>query len=377
MHNQKVALAIFILFVVIAVVQLIYYFIVYGKFAFHRKKSALSLREIPLSVVIVVRDNASQVLQTLPKFLEQQYPNYEIVIVNDRSPDEQSIFAIKEYQKRFSNVKFVDLSDAVSTSRGRKMAVSMGIKCSTHGNIVITDPDCIPASEHWLSNLSQNIQGQKKIVLGYSTYIKRRTPYNAFLHFDKLVDAVQYFSLSLFNSTYRGDFSNIVFMRNLFYQQKGFTSFNHLQWGEEDIFIHNVATPTNTAIEYSPDSAIISQNIPSYGYWRLHKISLFFTRKFNSLKNRTILSVYNITNLLFYVFLVFAILFNITNPVFLYTTIGIAVVRIASMYVVFGISAKKLNEKQIIPHLLFYDILFSLLNPLYWLASKLNNKKIS
>lgn len=377
MQNQKVALAIFILFVVIAVVQLIYYFIVYGKFAFHRKKNALSLREIPLSVVIVVRDNASQVLQTLPKFLEQQYPNYEIVIVNDRSPDEQSVFAIKEYQKRFSNVKFIDLRDAVSTSRGRKMAVSMGIKCSSYGNIVITDPDCLPASEHWLSNLSQNIQGQKKIVLGYSTYIKRRTPYNAFLHFDKLVGAVQYFSLALYNSTYRGDFSNIVFMRNLFYQQKGFTSFNHLQWGEEDIFIHNVATPTNTAIEYNPDSAIISQNVPSYGYWRLHKISLFFTRKFNSLKNRAILSSYNITNLLFYIFLVFAILMNITNPIFLYTTIGIAVVRIASMYVVFGISAKKLNEKQIIPHLLFYDILFSLLNPLYWSASKLNNKKIS
>lgn len=377
MQNQKVALAIFILFVVIAVVQLIYYFIVYGKFAFHHKKNALSLREIPLSVVIVVRDNASQILQTLPKFLEQQYPNYEIVIVNDRSPDEQSVFAIKEYQKRFSNVKFIDLSDAVSTSRGRKMAVSMGIKCSSYGNIVITDPDCLPASEHWLSNLSQNIQGQKKIVLGYSTYIKRRTPYNAFLHFDKLVGAVQYFSLALYNSTYRGDFSNIVFMRNLFYQQKGFTSFNHLQWGEEDIFIHNVATPTNTAIEYNPDSAIISQNVPSYGYWRLHKISLFFTRKFNSLKNRAILSSYNITNLLFYIFLVFAILMNITNPIFLYTTIGIAVVRIASMYVVFGISAKKLNEKQIIPHLLFYDILFSLLNPLYWSASKLNNKKIS
>ena len=61
----------------------------------------------------------------------------------------------------------------------------------------------------------------------------------------------------------------------------------------------------------------------------------------------------------------------------LYITAGIAVVRIASMYVVFGLSAKRLQEKQLIPHFLFYDILFSILNPLYWLSAKFHHKKIA
>ena len=47
------------------------------------------------------------------------------------------------------------------------------------------------------------------------------------------------------------------------------------------------------------------------------------------------------------------------------------------MYVVMGIAAKKLQEKQLIPYFLFYDLLFSILNPLYWLSSKIHHKKIA
>lgn len=377
MQNTQVGLAILISLAVVTAIQLIYYYIIYGKFTFHRKKSAISLREIPISVVIVVRDNASQILQSLPKFLNQQYPDFEVVIVNDRSPDEQSLFAIKEYQQRCPKIKFVDLSDAVSTSRGKKMALSFGIKCASHEHVVITSPDCEPTSEHWLLNVAQNFQGQKRIVIGYSTFARRKNPYNLFLHYDNVVTAVQYFSSVLGKSTYRGDFRNVAFVRSLFYKQKGFTSFNHLEWGEDDVFIHRISDANNTAIEFSPDSTIVEQNIPQYGYWRSHKISLFYTRKYNSSKNRVSLAIYEISNILFYTLLVLSIIANVANPVYLYSAIGIAVVRVASLYVTLGISASKLNEKQIIPHILFYDILFSILNPLYWLFSKINRKKIA
>ena len=51
--------------------------------------------------------------------------------------------------------------------------------------------------------------------------------------------------------------------------------------------------------------------------------------------------------------------------------------RIASLYVVMGISAARLQEKQNIPSLLFYDLLFAILTPLLWLSAKLHHKKIA
>ena len=377
MHITQVALVVLILFGVVTLIQLVYYYVIYGRFAFYRKKAALGFRDIPISVVIVVRDDAAQVLQTLPYLLEQQYAFFEIVIVNDRSRDENSLLAIKEYKERYPNIKIVDLSTAVSTSRGKKMAISMGIKCASYDHILLTSPNCKPASRQWLSLMAQNFQFQHRIVLGYNTFDKKKGPYSHFLHFDNLVSAMQYFSHALMHSTYRGDINNLAFIRPLFYQQKGFISYNHLLYGEEDIFIYRAATKNNTAIEFSPDATTVRQHTPQYRFWRMHKISLFFTRKYNSLKNRLLLGFYELTNLLFYVFLVLAILAALHQPLALYIILGIAALRIASMYVVMGISAKKLQEKQIIPYFLFYDILFSLLNPLYWLSAKFNHQKIA
>lgn len=377
MQITTVALAVLILFGVVTLIQLVYYYIIYGRFAFFRKKNPLGFRDIPVSVVVVVRDDASQLLQTLPYLLEQQYSFFEIVVVNDRSRDEHSLLAIQEYKERYPNIKIVDLSTAVSTSRGKKMAISMGIKCATYDHILLTSPNCKPASKLWLSQMAQNFQFQHKIVLGYNTFDKKKGPYSHFLHYDNLIGAVQYFSHALLHTTYRGDLNNVAFVRPLFYQQKGFIAYNHLLYGEEDIFIHRASNKNNTTIEFSPDAATIRQHTPQYRYWRLHKVSLFFTRKYNSFKNRCLLSLYELTNLLFYVCLTLSILASLHQPIALYITLGIALVRIISLYVVMGVSAKKLQEKQIIPYFLFYDILFSLLNPLYWLSAKLNHKKIA
>ena len=204
MQITRVALAILILFGVITLIQLVYYYVIYGRFAFHRKKSALGFRDIPVSVVIVVRDDAALAVQNLPLLLEQQYSSYEIVIVNDRSRDENSLQAIREYKDRFPNIKLVDLSTAVSTSRGKKMAISMGVKCATYDHILLTSPDCKPASRLWLSKMAQNFQFQQRIVLGYNTFEKKKGIYSHFLHFDNLISAVQYFAHALMHSTYRG-----------------------------------------------------------------------------------------------------------------------------------------------------------------------------
>ena len=376
MQLSKVALAILIVYGIVTLVQLVYYYVIYGRFAFHRKKSLLGFRDIPVSVVVVVRDDAVQLLQSLPYLLEQQYPSFEIVVVNDRSRDEHSLQAIQEYKERYPNIKIVDLSTAVPTSRGKKMAISVGVKCATYEHILLTSPSCKPSSKQWLSMMAQNFQ-LHKIVLGYSTYSKKKGPYSHFLLYDNLVGAVQYFAHALGHSTYRGDLSNVGFVRPLFYQQKGFITYSHLLYGEEDIFIHRASTKNNTAIEFAPEASTVYQHLPQYRFWRLHKVSLFFTRKYNSLKNRLSLSIYELSNLLFYVFLVLALLVSLHTPMFLYIVLGAALVRIASLYVVMGVSAKKLDEKPVIPSLLFYDLLFSLLNPIYWLSAKIHHKKIA
>jgi len=355
-----------IVFGAVTFVELLYYYLIYARFSFTRKKTKKYLYQPPVSVVMVAKDAAGVLLKTLPKFLNQQYDNFEVVVVDDNSQDDTKLLVV-EYQQQYSNLKLVELDTAVTTIRGEKFALSMGIRCASNPYYIVTNPEYAPTSTHWLEKMAGNFENDKQIVLGYSTFEKKKSPFNRMLHFDNLLNAMQFFSLAQIHSTYRGDTKNMGFTEQAFAQQRGFASHNHIRYGEEDIFISRAANKKNTAIEFSPDAMTVLQRDVRHHNWLDHKQGLFFTRHFNTLKNRLLLGLYAIVNLLFYVGLVFAVWLSIGNVMLLSITLGIIAVRIISQYFVFGFAAKKLNEKQVIPGLLLYDLFFALLNPLYYL----------
>ncbi len=374
MLEDSLSFTILVIFGSITLLQLLYYFVIYARFSFSKKKKAVAMQQVPVSVIVVVKDAANSLLKFLPRMMSQQYSQFELVIVNDHSHD-QSELVVKEYQSQYNNIKLVDLESAVTTIRGSKFALSMGIRCATYEHLLFTDVECYPASSHWLEKMAENFVSQKQIVLGYSSYEKRNNLFNRLLHYDNLHNAIQYFSLAICHSTYRGDLKNIAFTKSLFYAQKGFASHNHISCGEEDIFISRATNRQNTAVEFSPESFIQLQHKIPYSYWKNHKMGLYFTRRMNTLKNRLLLNCYALLNLLFYVTLTLAIVLSLANKTLLFTILGIAAARLICQYLVYGFAARKLKEKQVIPFLLFYDIIFAIMNPLYYLSAQIYHHK--
>ena len=131
----------------------------------------------------------------------------------------------------------------------------------------------------------------------------------------------------------------------------------------------------NTGIETSAESFTVLQRGANRHYWKDHKEGLYFTRKYNTLRNRLLLGGYEISNLLFYIVAAFAIAALAKNLVFLCIALGILLLRVICQYVVFGLAASKLNEKQVVPFLLVYDLLFAVLNPLYYLGAQIHHKR--
>ncbi len=376
MFEDSLPIIFLVLFAGVTLIQLLYYYGVFARFSFIRKKKAVAMEQVPVSIVMVVKDAASILMKSLPRLLSQQYSRYELVIVDDNSQDDTELL-ILEYKNQYPNIKIVNLDSAVTTIRGRKFAISMGIRCASYDYILLTDPECCPSSSRWLELMAGNFVGKKKIVLGYSTYEKRNNPFNRMLHYDTLWNAMQYFSLAKMGSTYRGDARNLAFARPLFAAQTGFASHNHLRYGEEDIFISRAATRDNTEIEYNPDAVTVLQRGANHRYWLDHKEGLYFTRSYNTFFNRMLLNTYGIVNLLFYITLAMAIIFTLPYTTLLIITAGVAALRLISQYLVFGFAAKKLNERQLIPGLLFYDILFALINPIYFLSAKIHPQRFS
>lgn len=376
MFDATLSLVIVVVFALITFIELLYYYVLYARFAFRKRQPApeVTLDSPPVSVILVVKDAAAVLLKTLPRLLNQHYPHFELVIVNDNSKDDTKLLLL-EYQQQYDNIHIVNLDSAVTSIRGNKYALSIGIRCAKYENMIFTDAECAPSSVHWLEHMASQFSDTQHIVLGYSTYMKRNNPINRMLHFDTMLSALQYFSLALVHSTYRGDHKNIGYTKTLFYKQRGFASHNHLVYGDEDIFISKAASRKNTAVVYDPDSYTVLQRQAYYKYWVHHKEGLYYTRKHNTAKNRFFLNFYGILNPLFYLALVLAILATYNQIVMLAIVLGITLVRIISLYLVFGFAAKRLNEKQTIPALLFYDLLFAFLNPIYFVSAHLHHQR--
>ena len=362
-----------ICFSVIAFFLLLYYGIIFARFAFHKPKKIRDYRQDPISIVITSCDQAHHLSRTLPSILTQQYNDYEVIVVSDNSHDETAQ-VVEDYQKQYPHLVFVDLNSSVTTIKGKKFPLAIGIKEAKHKLIVLTDANCMPASPYWLQNMAKHFVNGKQIVLGYCSIEKQQGFFNRLLRFDSLQTAIQYFSYSLAKMTYMGRGQNLAYTKDLFMKQRGFASHNHIEYGDDDIFIGRAANEKNVDIEYFSESYTFARPKVNFRRWFKEKKGYLSTRPFYKPGVRFLLGAYSVLNLLFFVFLGLSIGFSVHVLPFLIATLSVFVFKTLCQYIIFGFSAAKLKEKDVIPHILFIDILYSLISIFIYIAAKFSRR---
>jgi glycosyltransferase involved in cell wall biosynthesis len=329
---------------------------------------------LPISIVISAKDEAHNLIKTLPVIAGQNYPNFEVVVVNDNSTDDTE-FVIKDCMNRFPNIKLVNLNSSVTNIHGKKFPLSIGIKAAAYEHILLTDADCIPTSDQWLMKMARHYTGKKQMVIGYSTFYKKVGLLNGMIHYDILHSAIQYFSYYLAKMPFMGVGRNLSYTKSLFFDNKGFTSQYHLPYGDDVLFVNKVADYKICAIEYSPDAQTITRPKSHVKSWVTIKSYRNKAKKLFKPKHRFLLSVYNILMPLVYLFFGLSLYLSIHHPFYLIFVCSLMFVKYVVQYLVFGLSAKKLNEKGITPFIIFYDIIFSIINPVIFVITSLSKNK--
>jgi len=349
--------------------QILYYGTLFFKFSLHKPNPPEPQTNLPVSIVITAKNDAHLLIKTLPEILNQDYPQFEVVVVNDNSNDETPEL-VRDLQNRYPNLRLFNLESSVTNIKGKKFPLSLGIKAADYEHILLTDADCLPASNQWIKLMARHFNESTKIVLGYSNIRKRAGFLNALIRFDKLHQVVQYFSYCLAKIPFMGTGQNLAYTQTVFFKNKGFAAQNHLQFGDDDLFIDQVANGRNCAVEYEKASHTISRSGANFRYWFLLKTFRSKTRKLYTKSNRFLLNFYHFLMTFFYIALGFALYVSLDNLIYLLIIFGIFVIKFAVQYVCFGLAAAKLDEKRLVPYILFFDIIFSLLNPVVYLGAK-------
>jgi glycosyltransferase involved in cell wall biosynthesis len=250
-------------------IQLYYYLFVFLRLSLFKPKTANQLYP-PVSVVICARNEEENLAAFLPKVLEQDYPSFEVVVVNDCSFD-KSIDVLKDFAHRYSNLKVADIKEVEGREHGKKFALTIGIKAASHETLLMTDADCYPSDKNWIRRMMEAYTPGKEIVLGYGKYEKGQGFLNSMIRFDAFFIGVQYLSYALMRKPYMGVGRNLSYQRPLFFHVKGFASHMHLDSGDDDLFINQIANTQNTAIAIGPDSGTVSLPKTSWKAWFLQK----------------------------------------------------------------------------------------------------------
>ncbi len=363
-----------VIFGLVILLQLFYYTLLFFRFSFHKQKPLLPYDGLPISIVISAKDEAHILLKTLPEIASQNYPNFEVVVVNDNSTDDTE-FVIKDCASRYPNIRLVNLSSSVTNIYGKKFPLSIGIKAAAYEHILLTDADCFPTSDQWLAKMARHYTGNNQMVIGYSTFYKRKGLLNSMIHFDMLHSAIQYFSYYLAKMPFMGVGRNLSYTKSLFFDNKGFTSQYHLPFGDDVLFVNKVANFKICGIEYSPDAQTITRPKSHLKAWVTQKSYRNKAQKLFKPKHKFLLGFYNTLMPLVYLLFGITLYLALDHPGYLYVVVGLMLIKYIVQYIAFGFSAKKLNEKGITPFIILYDIIFSIINPIIFVVTSFSKNK--
>ncbi|MFD2891630.1 glycosyltransferase [Flavobacterium chuncheonense] len=349
----------FIGFAFFVLIQIIYYVLIFGKFSFSKPQN-ITTKNVPISVIVCAKNEEENITKFFPLLVSQNYSNYEIVLIDDASSDNtRDLF--EEYAKQYPNVKVVKVDNNEAFWGNKKYALTLGIKAAKNDYLLFTDADCYPTSQNWITNMSSQFTLKRTIVLGYGSYEKIKNSFlNKIIRYETLLTATQYFAWAKIGKPYMGVGRNLAYHKDEFFKVRGFIDHMKVRSGDDDLFINQASSKTNTTICFTPDSFTCSKPKTTYASWFLQKRRHIATAKYYKSFDRFQLGLFYISQLSFLVLAFLLLAFQ--HQWIIVTTL--ITLRYLFTWLSMGYAAAKLNEKDVMYWYPFIEIfiIFTQLN---------------
>lgn len=292
-----------VLFGLTIVVQLYYYLVRFARVV--RYKAAAKV-EVPaageaLSVVICARNEQANLERLLPALMGQQYPAFEVIVVNDRSSDGTKDF-LDEAKLKYPALRTIHIEHTPPHVTSKKYALTMGIKHAKNNTLILTDADCLPATDRWLAGMAGPFkQDKKQFNLGFSQYEKQAGLLNSFIRYETLHTGLMYLGAALAGRPYMGVGRNLAYRKSFFLEKKGFIKHRMVNGGDDDLFVNQHADSENTAVTIGEDTLVYSVPKKSWREWYRQKLRHMVAGKFYRKSTKTRLGIYTAAHLLFWI----------------------------------------------------------------------------
>jgi glycosyltransferase involved in cell wall biosynthesis len=256
----------FLLLAITVLVQFFYAFYYFLGLAFYKKHLAVEMPGFPVSVVVCAHNEHDNLLQLIPRLLKQDYPEFELMLIDDRSTDQTGSY-LQQITQVFPHARLISIKQTPAGFNPKKYALSLGIKTAKHEHLLFTDADCVPLSNRWIAEMMKGYRNGAEIVLGYGRYEKHKNLLGQLIHFETLLSAIQYLSFAIKGKPYMGVGRNLSYTKTCFYRNKGFASHIRSTGGDDDLFVRDAAANSKVEVIIGKDSQTESKPKTTFQEW--------------------------------------------------------------------------------------------------------------
>ncbi|MDR2683657.1 MAG: glycosyltransferase [Dysgonamonadaceae bacterium] len=323
-----------------------------------------------VSLIIYARNEAQNLEKYLPAILEQDYPQYEVILVDDRSSDDTESI-LQRTSLRYKHFYSTYIPQDVKNISGKKLALTLGIKAAHYDNLLFLEADTHPAGPDWLRLMARHFIGKTSIVLGFSTL--EQPPFR-YAGYDYFFSNLQMMVLALMHRTYMGNGKNLGYSKSEFARQRTFSDYGFTDAGDDDLLIGELAGPDNVAVELAPDS-ITRVNMDEAWFWKELKIKRMTT--WSSYRKFSIVfwSIEKTSRILFYGLFLLALVRFFPQWRITGTIAGLFFSRFLCQWLVINQTAKVLKLPKFHWDLLFFDFVQPFVNGYFYLYGIFRSKR--
>lgn len=289
-----------VLISIILAIQLFYWYYFFGTLSHTTEPDISNQTKKSISLIVCTKDEIANLRKNLPYFTTQSHENHEIIIADDFSTDGTSDF-VKKIDNEKTSIRLYEVNQ---NKDGKKQALSEAMSVSLHNLILLTDADCRPVSNRWITSMVNSMNNHHiKIVLGYSPQRTTGSFLTKWAHFETWLTGIQYLSYAERGHPYMGVGRNLLYDKTLL-EADTISKYQDYSSGDDDLTIMQIATADNTAINLDPDSFMLTEAPTTLKSYLRQKRRHYSTGGLYKLKHKLLLGTYSLSQILFYALLV-------------------------------------------------------------------------
>jgi len=294
-----------------------------------------------VSVIVCARNEEANLMELIPIIMEQEFQKFQLIVVNDSSWDDTADI-LKALQVSYPSMHIIEINEDKQIMKGKKFALTLGIKAAMYDVVLLTDADCRPTSSNWITEMTKGVGERKEITLGFSGYKKYPGYLNKLIRFDAFITGLNYLGFAKTGRPYMGVGRNLCYTKTAFFRIGGFRTHYKLASGDDDLFVKEASTARNTQNIFHYDAQTLSEPHKSWAKWSFQKKRHFTTAPLYRGSVKFSLMLWPLT---YFVLWMAAIALSVIypNPVVWAVLGGIIFLRYLIQFIVLNVSCNKLK----------------------------------